>query len=153
MSDNVHITSGVPRGTGFGPILFLTYISHIDDYIKHTTQGLGVDNSIIYENINNLSDAYKLQLCFEAAGRWEHDSVIQFYHEQGNHIIFSYKLHDQILENGYLPNIYVLHSKVTFNGINILTQSQKMQTRHSDFFAATSKFTHQDHTYKAKVRP
>jgi len=73
MSDKVPVTLGVPQDTVLGPILFLIYIDDFADYIKQSTLRLFADDSIIYKHINNLSDAHKLQLDIEAAGRWEQD--------------------------------------------------------------------------------
>ena len=68
-SNKIPVTSGVPQGTVFGPILFLIFINDLAEYIQHSTLRLFADDSIIYKQIKNKEDAIKLQQDLDAAGK------------------------------------------------------------------------------------
>ena len=54
------VVSGVLQGTVLGPLLFLLYINDIDQDIQSTVC-LFADDCILYNEINNASDAQILQ--------------------------------------------------------------------------------------------
>ena len=106
-SDTIPVTSGVPQGTVRGPILFLVYINDFNEYLKHSTLRLFADDSIIYKQINYISDARDLQEDLDAAARWEQDLLMCFHPDKcnilsitqkQNPIQFTYKLHGLCLE-------------------------------------------------------
>ena len=66
-SDTILVTIGVPQGTVLGPILFLVYINDFNEYLQHSTLRLFADDSIIYKQINSISDARDLQEDLAAA--------------------------------------------------------------------------------------
>ena len=107
MSNKVPVTSGVTQGTVLGPILFLIYINDLPNYLQHSTLRLFADDSIIYKEIKNTNDCYKLQSDLEAAAKWEQDWLMHFHPDKCNIISitkkrnslqFDYKLHSHILE-------------------------------------------------------
>ena len=77
-SEKIAVTSGVPQGTGLGPILFLIYINDLLDYIKHSQIRLFADDSIIYRPIKTQADCIKLQEDLESAVKWEQDLLMAF---------------------------------------------------------------------------
>ena len=60
-SNAVPVTSGVPRGSVLGPILFLIYINDFPEYLSHSKLSLFTDDSIIYRDIKTQDDCLKLQ--------------------------------------------------------------------------------------------
>jgi hypothetical protein len=70
---------GVPQGTVLDPILFFAYINDFNEYIKHSTLRLFVDDSILYKTIKDESDTHKLQEDLDAAAKWENDWLMQFH--------------------------------------------------------------------------
>ena len=59
-SSAANIISGVPQGSGLGPVLFLLYINYITDTI-HSNIRLFADDSIIYREIRSPADHDILQ--------------------------------------------------------------------------------------------
>jgi len=60
LSDEVTITSGVPRGSMLGPLLFLTYVNDIWRN-NESNIWLFTDDCVIYRKIMDSSDIDKLQ--------------------------------------------------------------------------------------------
>jgi hypothetical protein len=58
-STSVPVTSGVPQGTVLGPILFLTYINDLPEYLTYSKLRLFADDSIIYREIKSHQDCQK----------------------------------------------------------------------------------------------
>ena len=107
-SSKIPVTSGVPQGTVLGPILFLTYINDLPEYIKHSRIRLFADDSMIYRQIKSQSDCLKLQEDLEAAIRWKHDWLMSFHPDKcnimnitskRNPIHFYYNMHGHIIES------------------------------------------------------
>jgi hypothetical protein len=78
-SNTVPVTSGVPRGTVLGPILFLIYINDFPEYLTHSKLRLFADDSIMYKEITCQDDCKKLQSDLDAAARWEADWLMAFH--------------------------------------------------------------------------
>ena len=164
-SDTIPVTSGVPQGTVFGPILFLVYINDFNEYLKHSTLRLFADDSIIYKQIHSINDARDLQEDLDAAARWKQDWLMCFHPDKCNilsisqkqkPIQYTYKLHGHSLEKTdstkYLG--VTLQSNLKWDKhINNIT-SKANQTL--NFLRRNLKVNSQkikDHAYKALVRP
>ena len=79
-SSPINVTSGVPRGSVLGPILFLIYINDLPDYIKNnSTVKLFADDTIIYRPITNPQDSTALQEDLDALQQWESDWLMHFH--------------------------------------------------------------------------
>ena len=59
-SSSAAVTSGVPQGSVFAPILFLCYIDDLPNQVSSTWH-LFADNCLLYRNINTTHDADTLQ--------------------------------------------------------------------------------------------
>ena len=60
------------------------YINDLAEYMKHSKLRLFADDSIIYREIKNTNDCYKLQEDLEAAGRWEQERLMHFHPDKCN---------------------------------------------------------------------
>ena len=54
------VTSGVPQGTVFGPLLFLIYINDISEQLQSPVR-LFADDSVVYREIQSIEDTHTLQ--------------------------------------------------------------------------------------------
>ena len=52
-SEKRAVTSGVPQGTGLGPLLFLAYINDRPDCVTSSTTRLFADDCLIYKEIHS----------------------------------------------------------------------------------------------------
>ena len=164
-SNKVPVTSGVPQGTVLGPILFLIYINDLSEYLKFSKLRLFADDSIIYNNINNIEDAKNLQLDLEAACRWESDWLMHFHPDKCNilsitkklnPIQYSYKLRGHPLlkvKNAKYPGITILDDLDCDKHINNITNkaNQSLGFLKRNLQVKNDKI--KDHAYKALVRP
>ena len=76
-SEEVPVTSGVPQGSVFGPILFLTYINDLPDKVKSQVR-LFADDTAAYLAITKLSDSGQLQADLDILQEWETRWDMQF---------------------------------------------------------------------------
>ena len=72
-SSSVPVLSGVPQGSGLGPVLFLIYINDLPEYVTNSTVRLFADDILLYLAIHNSSDCSKLQGDLNNLERWESD--------------------------------------------------------------------------------
>ena len=73
-----HVTSGVPQGTVFGPVLFLVYINDLPDSISHSTLRLFADDCLLYKTIQSSQDSIDLQQDLLAMQSWEETRLMKF---------------------------------------------------------------------------
>ena len=89
-----------------GPVLFLSYINDLPEYVSNSTVRLFADDTILYLTIHNSSDCDKLQEDLNNLERWESDWQMSFHPEKcevihittkKTHILHSYSLHGHII--------------------------------------------------------
>ena len=68
-SSYVEVTCGVPQGSVLGPMLFLLYISDINNAITSQIK-LFADDSVLYRNIHNQNDQVILQNDLDTISLW-----------------------------------------------------------------------------------
>ncbi len=59
-SEQVHVSSGVPKGTVLGPLMFLLYINDIGNDINSSIR-LFADDSLLYLAVSSKDDCERLQ--------------------------------------------------------------------------------------------
>ena len=108
-SDPVPVLSGLPQGSGLGPVLFLIFINDLSDNIRSSVR-LFADDCVLYRNIHSLQDCLTLQEDLASLGQWEADWQMKFNaakchsmrvtrHQHHKQIHLDYSLHNQTLEN------------------------------------------------------
>ena len=106
-SNIVLVTSGVPRGSVLGHILFFIYINDLPDSSKSKVL-LFADDTVIYFAVSSLQDAQILQQDLDHLNKWELEWDIEF--NPGKCVIIhitrsrtpfpsQYLLHGQVLES------------------------------------------------------
>ncbi|XP_038045149.1 uncharacterized protein LOC119719722 [Patiria miniata] len=67
------VSSGVPKGSVLGPLLFLIYINDLPECIRSstTTCRLSADDSVLYKHITSTDDTASLQQDLDALQDWE----------------------------------------------------------------------------------
>ena len=69
-SDKIDVSSGVPQGSVFGPILFLAYINDLPDQVKSRVR-LFADDTAIYLVISSEGESITLQNDLFTLEKWE----------------------------------------------------------------------------------
>ncbi len=64
-----NVTSGVPRGTSLGPVMFLFYINDLPETVTSTSK-LFADDCKIYREIRDRSDSAQLQDDLDSLAAW-----------------------------------------------------------------------------------
>ena len=76
-SDHIAVTSGVPQGSVFGPILFLIYINDLPNEIKSSIR-LFADDAIMYRQILSQTDCTALQNDIHTLEKWEQKWIMTY---------------------------------------------------------------------------
>jgi len=76
LSEEVRVTSGVPRGSVLGPILFLAYVNDISKNMESTIR-LFADDCVIYKKIIKPEDMDKLQRDLDRLGKWATENAMK----------------------------------------------------------------------------
>ena len=64
------VTSGVPPGTGLGPLLFLAFINDMPECVTSKVK-LFADDSLLYRKVQRISDCFELQEVHDRLQDWE----------------------------------------------------------------------------------
>jgi hypothetical protein len=76
LSKEVKVTSFVPQGSIFGPLLFLVYVNDIWRNIASSIT-LFADSCVLYREITNINDIENLQKFLNTLGEWVVEDVIK----------------------------------------------------------------------------
>ena len=76
-SDEVPVSSGVPTGSGLGPILFLAYINDLPEQVKSRVR-LFADDTAMYLAISSTTEGQVLQTDLACLQQWEKMWDMQF---------------------------------------------------------------------------
>ena len=78
LSEEVRVTSGVPRGSVLGLLLFLAYVN---DIWRNTESNIRLfaDVCIIYRKIIDISDIDKLQTDLNRLGEWAVENEMKIF--------------------------------------------------------------------------
>ena len=74
---SVLVSSGVPQGSVFGPILFLVFINHLPEKLSSQVR-LSADDTAVYVTIGGLDDGTVLQKDLDKLSLWESQSDMEF---------------------------------------------------------------------------
>jgi hypothetical protein len=78
-SDWATVTSGVPRGSLLGPILFVIFINDFPNVVSDASQtALYADDSKLYKSISRLGSCESLQQSLNHLNMWSHNNNISF---------------------------------------------------------------------------
>ena len=100
------VTSGVPKGSVLGPLLFLLYINDLPEHVRSRVR-LFVDDSTLYREIRSREDQMALQQHLVELEKWEKEWQMSFNPSKCSLFRFSptrkakefaYKIHDTKLE-------------------------------------------------------
>ena len=71
-SNQLPVTSGVPQGSIFGPLLFLLYVNDVNDVVlsEGSKLILYVDDILLYRQIHTMQDYAALQQDVDSLGVW-----------------------------------------------------------------------------------
>jgi ribonuclease P/MRP protein subunit RPP40 len=68
-SPTATVSSGVPRGTVLGPLLFLCHINDLLEAVKSNVR-LFADDCILYRKIRSVQDTCRLQQDLDSLEKW-----------------------------------------------------------------------------------
>lgn len=88
LSDELSVSSGVPQGSVLGPILFLTYINDLPDYITCSTS-LFADDTLLYQSVNNYQDKQAFQTNIITLQNWANRWCMSFNINKCSVLIFN----------------------------------------------------------------
>lgn len=77
-SQALSVTSGVPQGSIFGPMLFLLYANSLPGAVKSSYVSAFADGSKIFKFIKSLIDAAILQDDLSSLATWSSSAVLMF---------------------------------------------------------------------------
>ena len=81
------VTSGIPRGSVLGPILFTIYINDLPDIVQNVAK-LFADDIKLYATVNNTNDEIKLQGDIDRLMQWSKDWLLTFNKSKCKHVHF-----------------------------------------------------------------
>ena len=73
------ITSDVPQGSVFGPLLYLIYINDLPHCVQHSVCHLFADDCILNQRIRSCHDSNKLQADLDQLIKWESIWLMEFH--------------------------------------------------------------------------
>ena len=106
-SDTTPVTSGVPKGSVLGPLLFLALIYELPSRVKSKT-GMFADDCLLYRMIKDQADVHALKKDIDSLQDWEKEWQMEFNADKceviritskKNPIIYSYKIHQTALRS------------------------------------------------------
>ena len=77
-SSSLPVTSGVPQGSIFGPILFLLYVNDLPDAVCSSTIATFADDTKLVKRIASNTDSNKLQEDLNTLKQWSTSSNLAF---------------------------------------------------------------------------
>ena len=77
-SEECEVKSGVPQGSVLGPLLFLIYISDINEGLSHTRASSFADDTRIIKNVKSAADCQLLQNDLEKVIEWAEENNMAF---------------------------------------------------------------------------
>lgn len=107
ISREIEVLSGVPQGSHLGPLLFIIFISDIDQKINNSQILLYADDCKLFKNISSHSDCAKLQDDISEVYRWATTNNLQLnikkcniysFHRARNSLSYDYSLGGDILQ-------------------------------------------------------
>ena len=101
ISEDQPVLSGVPQGTGLGPLLFLIMISDIDKDVSASKLVSFADDTILYPGVGDVTDCDNLQLDLNAVYDWASSNNMFFYSKKFSYVCFRSNV------SAYKSNLYI----------------------------------------------
>ena len=137
-SDWVHVDSGVPQGTVWGPLLFLPHINDLPTTIQSQCR-LFTDDCLLYQPIHSLQDQLILQEDLQQLQHWADDWGMRFNASNSQLLRISRSQHP--LERFCTISDQILQQVPSAKYLGILLNDQLKWDTHIDFITARANST------------
>ena len=130
LSDSQAVTSGVPHGTVFGPLLFLCFVNNIPGIVSSTVC-LYADDIVLYRVVNSTEDCDRLQHDLNILHKWATTWRISFNVTKCYYVRFTNKQH--IIHYTYHIHNHELEERNVMKYLGILIDNKLTWSAHSDY--------------------
>ena len=134
MSDEIHVSSGVPQGSHLGPVLFLLFINDLCEVFVHSRFLFFADDLKIYNIVKNTDDCHLLQSDINRLTRWCTANMMQLNTSKCKVISFSRKkiptLFDYTIDESEILRV------TTVNDLGVLFDSELRFVNHVDWIVS-----------------
>ena len=128
-SDSIPFVSGVPLGTGLGPLLFLLFINDLPDSVQSNTR-LFADDCILYRRIKNQRDCDILQDDLNQLASWEKKWGMSFHPDKYSTIRVSRSRKPIVRDFSLKGHVLTTEDSTRYLGVEV--QSNMAWNKHMD---------------------
>lgn len=123
LSDEFHITTGVPQGSILGPLLFILYVKDIDDYLTCAEILKYADDTVLFlagRTTREIEDQLTNEM--EVVSNWlkENDLIINLNKSKTESMLFGTSRRVQNKSLSVYFNEMVINSTITYKYLRVL---------------------------------